>query len=312
MWNQILGAPCAVLLAAGLAPAQEISGPVSGFVYDGQSKAVRLIVGIPGAAYLGGALASQLDGASVSPDGRRAVIARDGRLQLISTRGDAPVELGAWEGELSMAAWSGDGNAVAVNGSRLALFRGLENSPEAVAASAPGDVKALAVAGRGDALVVATAEGLYRTGDRVERIASIEGVTALAANAAGDRVYAAAGKQVYEIGGLSGSAAVALVVSEAAGLDVPAALGVAPDGSALYIADAGTRKLYALRIGAGEMLFEVPLEFEPAAMKPLQGGRFQITAREGLASLEIFDPARQAVFFVPPSAAEAQAVTGEE
>ncbi|MEZ5351804.1 MAG: hypothetical protein R2762_04150 [Bryobacteraceae bacterium] len=301
------------LACAGMLSAQNLAGPNSGFVYDPADKAIRLIVGVPGAAYLGGDLASGLDGASIAPDGARAVASRNGRLVLISTADGSAVDLGAWEGELALGAWSADGTAFAAKGSALALFRNLDATPEAVALGEfDGKITALAVAGRGT-LIVATESGLFRLGEAAELLAPLEGVTALAMNAAGDRLYAASPlrKEIHQIGGLEASAEVAFLLGEAAGLDAPSALGVS--GNTLYVADRGSHKLSAVRLDSSEMLFSLDLAFDATGMERLSSGRFLMTQAAGSGSIEIFDPARRAVLFVPQSGAfESQAADSVE
>ena len=61
---------------AVLLPAEDstrLTGPTSGLLFDAPSRAIRVVMGVPGAAYLGAALASDLDNGSVSPNGRLAV-----------------------------------------------------------------------------------------------------------------------------------------------------------------------------------------------------------------------------------------------
>ncbi|MCP5111736.1 MAG: hypothetical protein GY953_12975, partial [bacterium] len=72
-----------LLLLIALTLAAQVRGPVSGFVYDGYERALRPIIGFPGAAYLGLAVTGAVDAASASPDGRLAVISEGSDLYLI-------------------------------------------------------------------------------------------------------------------------------------------------------------------------------------------------------------------------------------
>ena len=57
----------------------DLSGPVSGAVYNAGSRSIRPILGVPGSSYLGDAIASGLDAAAVSPNHKLAIAIRDGR-----------------------------------------------------------------------------------------------------------------------------------------------------------------------------------------------------------------------------------------
>ncbi|MEZ5404094.1 MAG: hypothetical protein R2729_30725 [Bryobacteraceae bacterium] len=314
-WKLILQAPCAALLLASVAGAQ-ISGPDSGFAYDPNGKAIRLIVGVPGAAYLGNALLDGLDGAAIAPDGRSAVAAKDGRLLLIGVADGAVTDLGEWSGDLALTAWSADSTAVALKGGRLAgdrlaLVRGIGRNAELAAiAQLDDEITAIAVAGSGDAVIAATRSGLYRAGADSTLLALLPDTAALAATPAGDRIFAAAGKQIYSLSGLDASAELAIVLSDAAGLEAPSALAVAADGS-LYIGDRGAHKLIAVNPATGEALYAIDLAFEPVAMSRAAGGRFVLSPAAG-DSVEIFDPARQAVLFVPQAGVFEAAAGAEE
>ena len=69
-----------------------VAGPVTGFVYDTQLGAVRPMLGIPGAAYLGNVVATGLGAASVAPDGSAALaMQQNGKLVLYTGLRSAPL-----------------------------------------------------------------------------------------------------------------------------------------------------------------------------------------------------------------------------
>src|SRR5260370_12555637 len=82
------------LLFALAAPAQDtrLSGPVSGFVFHGPTQSIRPIVGVPGSAYLGTALAQGFDAASVSLLGKFALATLGGKLYLLRGLDSGPTE----------------------------------------------------------------------------------------------------------------------------------------------------------------------------------------------------------------------------
>ena len=75
----------AVFTAGTLAAQTRFAGPVSGIVFDAKAKSLRPIMGVPGASYLGNALAADMDLAAVSPDGKFALSgSADGTMRLWS------------------------------------------------------------------------------------------------------------------------------------------------------------------------------------------------------------------------------------
>src|SRR5512134_3362781 len=85
-----------LLLALGAAFGQDggLTGPVSGMVFDADSRSLRPVVGVPGAAYLGQPAVSGLDWASVAPNGRAALVLSNAQLRLLrwSSEGSALAE----------------------------------------------------------------------------------------------------------------------------------------------------------------------------------------------------------------------------
>ena len=71
----------AVLATAGWAQSSAgVNGPVTGFIFDAHAGAIRPMLGIPGAAYLGNATVNGLAAAAVSPDGSAALAVKNGKL----------------------------------------------------------------------------------------------------------------------------------------------------------------------------------------------------------------------------------------
>src|SRR5262245_22881512 len=100
----------------------EIGGPVSGTIFDTKAHALRPMVGVPGASYLGAALLSDLDAAAVSPDGSAGLAARGGSLLWVSgIKTTAPV-VTAVDGAVDSPdriAWSPNGSYAAVYSGRV-------------------------------------------------------------------------------------------------------------------------------------------------------------------------------------------------
>ncbi|MGA3079142.1 MAG: hypothetical protein ABSG56_36370 [Bryobacteraceae bacterium] len=80
----------ALAISGWAQPSAGVAGPVTGFIFDAQLGAVRPMLGIPGAAYLGNGVAIGLDAASVAPDGSAALaVERGGKLVLYTRRAPA-------------------------------------------------------------------------------------------------------------------------------------------------------------------------------------------------------------------------------
>jgi hypothetical protein len=251
---------CAFPVLGSAQDRTSVSGPVSGFFFDQTSRALRPVVGVPGAAYLGSAALDGVDAASVCPDGSAALAVREGRLYLI-TGLNAVQSAAAVEGSIEnidRMVWAADGASAAVYASKSGLAQVLRNLPkapetgEAIDLSAlPGAVTALAVAGK----------------------AVLAGV---AAESAGGIYLAAPG-------------ATAKLLAPAARPS-----GIAVDGDSLYFADQERGQVWEVRKFATDA---TPLLFADALASPvglqLSGTRLFV-ANAGDSTLEVFDTAARA------------------
>ena len=61
------------LSSLGFAQRAELGGPISGFVYEKNTRSLRPVLGVLGAAYLGEPVLSGAEAAAVSPNGRIAL-----------------------------------------------------------------------------------------------------------------------------------------------------------------------------------------------------------------------------------------------
>ena len=143
-----LGALGALAITARAQPSAGVSGPVTGFVFVGPAGAIRPMLGIPGAAYLGGPVATGLVAASIAPDGSAALaVQQAGKLVLYTgLRTGAPVAT-AVPGGIAGAdhfAWAGDSSGAAVYSAASGqgqILSGLGKSP---AAGSPIDLAGIA------------------------------------------------------------------------------------------------------------------------------------------------------------------------
>lgn len=281
-----------------------IRGPVPGLVYDEQSKALRPMIGVPGASYLGGALAKDLENASVAPNGLMALAVREGKLGLL----DLTVNESRWV-ELSPAAaariaWSADSSAAAVwsaNG-RVEVWRNLKEQPQSAALGNLEDVTILAADSTG-AVAAAAGNAVYRLqeGANPELLARINDVSALALSGDGRSLYAASRKDntVLELADWRNTGGATLLAGENAGVLSPEALALSADGRKLIVANEAS--LVMIDRATRAVTETINLSFKPTRLERLgDGSAFLLNNRQQGQPLEVLSGGPEAkVFFVP-------------
>jgi len=288
------------LAAGGLCLAQEarLTGPVSGLVYDEQTRSIRAILGVPGASHLGAPLIEHLEFARVAPSGDRAVAVRAGRLHLVKFGADVEWQvLDAEYAGASRAAWSADSKSFAVFGTEegLSLYR--DGALSSI--GHPAEISALLV---GDQVFYASKDGVYIVQDGEARLlATVENASALALD--GTTLYAASRSrnEILAIRNFLDSPELALFTSEVA---APAALAM--DNGSLLAASAETRALYRLNTSA-EVLATIVLDFTPDSLDLFSRANgtalYSLRTRASQSDpLQVFDTARASAFFVPAAA----------
>ena len=153
MWR--LGFSCLLgfsTLAAHLFAQQPVTGPGAGMIFDPPTRSVRPILGVSGAAYLGGVVLADVDFASVAPGGSAAVFAREGKLWAISwVRGEERRTLLfnlTEEAQAPSAVWASDGSAAVVAaGSNRVLLKVSTLEAEQIAMEAGREAVAVAPGG---------------------------------------------------------------------------------------------------------------------------------------------------------------------
>jgi DNA-binding beta-propeller fold protein YncE len=284
-----------------------IRGPAPGIVFDPEAKALRPMVGIPGASYLGGKILDGLEAASVSPDGTLALAVKEGRLGRLDMRTPELnwTELAPADGAL-LIVWNQAGTMAAVrNGNgRIDLWRGLDGAPQGVALGEVENVSALAVDADG-VVAAGSANALFRLkeGAAPELLAALD-AAALALDAKGATLYAAGATRnaVVELSDWRNSGAATLLASGNLGVDQPSALAVSADGRKLIVANGGEAPgLLILDLATRAVAGTLALEFKPTRLDRLSDGvSFVLNSRQQGQPLEVLSGAPGAkVFFVP-------------
>ena len=280
---RILTALCALAISGWAQPSAGVAGPVTGFIFDAPSGAVRPMLGIPGAAYLGNVVAAGLNSASVAPDGSAALAVQLGRLVLYTgLRGATPPVALHVAGAIAGAdlfAWAGNNsanNAAAVYCSRTGKAQILTSlAPSPVAAvpidllGLPGQVTALAFDGQRLIVGVANSDagGIYlaSASSGIQRIAHATNPSAI--DLAGASLFFAdkQSQQIWQVQSYAGTPAAVLFANDS-GISSPAGLQVSADGQRLYAANAGSRTLAVYDIASRTPLQSLDLNCTPTRL----------------------------------------------
>ena len=303
--------------AALNAQASGIEGPISGLVYDQFTKEIRPIVGVPGSAYLGTAVASRLDFASVSPDGKLALGIKQGALYLVGLAGEQPEwrSLDPVSGSVDKIVWNADSTAAVVSGQSVTLWRDLKAEPNRLNLLSAGGSEwsaFLLEPGAEDALA-ARDGGVYRlsSSDAPRLVVAVPSPSSLALSASSDVVFVVdrVNRQILAVRDWNDSPQVSLVANATLGVDDPVAVAVAEDGRSLLVADA-SRALILLDPGSNSISSRWDLDFQPTQVEHLSSGLYLLNSRTAEAQpLQVLASGSQpAVFFVPVKNAEANPV----
>lgn len=267
----------ALWLAVSIAAAQsvEISGPLSGFVFDPSAGAIRPIYGLPGAAYVGEALAAGLEWASVSPGGRAALVVKEGKLWGVYGLDRLQPLWQAVEGVAvrpQRAAWSPDGSVVVIYCATSGLAQVIGNLGNAPSAGEPlavgSEISALAVDSQGR-VAAGLADGVYliSPGAPPVLLEAAPGARALVVREASLWVAGADGRIVE----IQDYAAQPKVLALAEVRD-PIGLGVSADRKALFVASRSERSIEVFDLVSRTPVARLALDSEPASMEGLAGG----------------------------------------
>ncbi len=260
--------PVAVLLVqsavALFGQTGQVGGPVIGFAFDSSVRALRPILGIPGASTLGDPLNAGLDlsSAVVAPRQDSAIaFASDGSLHLLRLgSGAAEVLCGACPATASTAVFSPSGTAVALySAGRAQIVTGLPEAPSAGASFDIGGNRSraqappMAVSDDGAWLLASTpaAVNLFGSNGGPRQLLAA-GPGALVAFAAGshDAAIADATGAVTLFRDVAGASTAQPLTSPDA-IRHAGALAFSTDGSRLFVASRAEESVASIDIAAG-------------------------------------------------------------
>lgn len=290
-----------LLILTMCAHGADLSGPVSGAVFHSGSRAIRLILGVPGSAYLGAAIASGLDAAAVSPNHKLAIAIRDGQ-GLVFTGVDeaSPVEavVDAIPGADKLF-WSSDSTVAGLYSSKSGAVQTWRNGGMRKLGSISGNVLALAVDGAGRVYAGVEGDGVYvliegapaRLLSRAQRPSAI----VVAKN---DLFFAERSRgEILRIQNYSEAAGAVVFAS---GIADPSGLALSQDESTVLVASAENKTLTAYRLDSGATTFKLLLDFEPSGLSRISESIFQLNEGSEGTPLQILSNTNTpGVYFVP-------------
>ena len=309
---------------AGSVNAQPASfhGPIAGFAYARASRSVRPLLGVPGAAWIGPPVLSDVDWASIAPGGRWAVLIKAGGASFMRGLSDlAPAEspVDGLIDAVDRVVWSRDGSFAILYSSSGGQLQRVKLSDNAaadspIALSPPGKVTALAVDPAGQQIAVGItgpeSGGLYlfNGAQSSARLSSMAQPAAAAFDGTGSRLYAVDGEtqQILEFdSGAGGFEFASLSPPEGPALN-PAGLAVSGDGRYLLLADRATPAVRVYETASRSLVNTIPLDFSPRGLEPLSPDpTFLLNGDSSQEWLLVLD-ARQSpgVYFVPANREE--------
>jgi hypothetical protein len=302
------------LAPAGAQPA--VAGPVSGFVYSANS--VRPLLGVPGSAVAGPAIAAGLRWASIAPDGNWALLSRRGRFITAGHLEEGAFAESSPAGLLSavdQAVWSRNGSYALLYSTALRQIQRVRFADSGATADAPvslaglGAVTTLAIDASGNRMafgISGAGAGLYLAGpgQSPALLASIAHPVSAAFNGAGDALFVLDldARQILEFDNGSGPIQFASLPSEGTPCE-PVGLAVSGTGRSLLLADAANRAVLVYDRASRTLASTLALDFAPSRMEALSSRpAFLLNGERPNEWLMVLDGAdNPKAYFVPAS-----------
>jgi hypothetical protein len=314
-WGFLLG----IALSIGFLHGQQtfLSGPVEGFTFDPPTQSFRALIGLPGSALFGPALATGFDSGWVAPHKNYAIGLQQGNCLLVSSLDTDQVSttsIAGLSGQPEAITWSADGSVAVLysrTGAWLQVLSGLPDAPQmgasvdlsslggsltAVASDPQGKRTALAMQGdNGGAFLLTDVQNFAPA-------LPIANPTALAFSEDGASLYVLDGNALQlDMVALSDGSFQTLSLD---GLQDPFAIASGRDSQnrqIVYVASRSDQDFRAYDRATQQLLADLPLDFQPTGIVTLGRNSFVIATRsKTLSPLWLFTSAPQpAVYFVP-------------
>lgn len=307
-----------VLAMAAAAQNSTIQGPGGGFVFDAAAGAIRPVIGIPGASYLGPPVWSGLSLAAVAPDGKRALVAGQDGVRLITDLRDLSNSARFLPGVMEnpdRVLW-GSGSSAVLYSAQLRQLQFLRDEGAGLVPGAVCDLTSLpaplpllaADPDAGTAAVAASNEGrltiyLIREGVAPQAAITTGGQVAAAFGSRGTVLYLAdaATSSIWVLRNLNGDIQAETFLETGNRMREPAALALRGDGKSLYVADAACRCVRSYDVETRQLQQEWELDNAPSSLDLFSPTAFLVNARrQPKEPVWILETAPQAgVLFIP-------------
>jgi hypothetical protein len=256
----------AALSFSAAAAAQQVSGPVMGYLLDSRDSRVHSILGVPGAAILSGALESGPAAArAVSPTGAYVLASNEsGRLPALWLPSAELRPLPGVKPAAERVALSPEGGAAAfyyASENRILVVSGLPGQPSAPAAAdllplgfamenfaVSDDGKLLLCAGQSGGMGVAAV--VNAAGSEVNRVVFPHPISAVAFAAKGHDALLAAGGEAVLIRHIDKPGSRVQLGAE--GMEAVSALALSRDGHKAFLASARSGKIAVVKLDGSE------------------------------------------------------------
>ena len=246
-------------------PQGTINGPVAGYVFDKATRALRPVLGLPGASLLGSPInwRYRVDQAFIAPKLDSAVgVTSEGAFRLFRLRDGIVTELAvsglAQASPPYSVAFSPSGSSVALYAAnRVQLVSGLPDAPVvggSIDVTAAGVPSALAVSDDARALLVSSNNSIRffeSYADMGKLIDTAPGALVAFAAASHDAAVADAGAGVVLFHDLVGAGASQVIAPPDESGAASSALAFSADGKALFLANAAAQAVTHLDLSAG-------------------------------------------------------------
>lgn len=311
-----LALPALATVAAG--QNSTIQGPGGGFVFDAAAGAIRPVIGIPGASYLGPPVLSGLSLAAVAPDGKRALVGGEDGTRFIADLRDVSNSARFLPGVIEnpdRVLW-GAGSTTVLYSAQTRRLQFLRDEGAGLVPGAPCDLSSLpspvsllaADPDAGVAAVAASSEGrltiyLIREGVAPQAAITVGGPVAAAFGNQGTVLYLAdaATSSIWALRNLSGDIQAETFLETGDRMKEPAALALRSDGKLLYLAGAACRCVRSYDVETRQLQQEWELDSAPSSLDLFSPTAFLVNARrQPKEPVWILETAPQAgVLFIP-------------
>ncbi|HZR63501.1 MAG TPA: hypothetical protein VFA85_00040 [Terriglobales bacterium] len=307
-------------LPAGVANAQPASfhGPLAGFVFNGTSKTVRPLLGIPGATHVESPILTQVDLAAIAPGGKWALVVRAGHTSFISGLTElAPVEssLDGLIDAVDRVVWNRDGSFAVLSSPSKKQVQRIQISKNQATADAPVDVSpfgrvtTVAIDPTGGQIAVGfETSGLYLVADgqTPALLSPLERPLAATFGTGGSLfVVDGATQRILQFqSGAGMSEFASLAKPDGLALD-PAGLAVSGDGRYLVLAESSTRSVFVYDINAQSLTDTIGLDFSPSRFERLSASPvFLLNGNDPKEWLLVLDASQTPVVYFVPAGGE--------